>query len=77
MGIRFRCHQCGYELHVKDFQGGKRSRCPECETKFRIPTASAELSIPLEGEASTPNTRTATTRRALLLQRSAARPQHR
>lgn len=48
MGIRFRCHQCGHELHVKDFQGGKRSRCPECETKFRIPNESAELSIPLE-----------------------------
>ncbi|MDX1930233.1 MAG: DUF4339 domain-containing protein [Pirellulaceae bacterium] len=48
MGIRFRCHQCGHELHVKDFQGGKRSRCPECETKFRIPVESAEYSIPLD-----------------------------
>lgn len=52
MGIRFRCHQCGHELHVKDFQGGKRSRCPECETKFRIPTESAERSIPLDGSLS-------------------------
>ena len=48
MGIRFRCHQCGHELHVKDFQGGKRSRCPECDTRFRIPSESAELSIPLD-----------------------------
>lgn len=48
MGIRFRCHQCGHELHVKDFQGGKRSKCPECETKFRIPAQSAEYSIPLD-----------------------------
>ncbi len=48
MGIRFRCHQCGHELHVKDFQGGKRSKCPECETKFRIPAESAEFSIPLD-----------------------------
>ncbi len=48
MGIRFRCHQCGHELHVKDFQGGKRSKCPECETKFRIPAESAEYSIPLD-----------------------------
>lgn len=48
MGIRFRCHQCGHELHVKDFQGGKRSRCPECETKFRIPAESADYSIPLD-----------------------------
>jgi hypothetical protein len=48
VGIRFRCHQCGHELHVKDFQGGKRSRCPECETKFRIPVESADYSIPLD-----------------------------
>lgn len=48
MGIRFRCHHCGHELHVKDFQGGKRSKCPECETRFRIPVATAERSIPLD-----------------------------
>ena len=48
MGIRFRCHQCGQELHVKDFQGGKRSKCPECETKFRIPAESADYSIPVD-----------------------------
>jgi phage FluMu protein Com len=48
VGIRFRCHQCGYELHVKDFQGGKRSKCPECETKFRIPAESTDYSIPLD-----------------------------
>ncbi len=47
MGIRFRCHQCGHELHVKDFQAGKRSRCPTCETKFRIPNESSELSLPI------------------------------
>lgn len=52
MGIRFRCHQCGHELHVKDFQGGKRSRCPECEIKFRIPAETAEFSIPLDGSIS-------------------------
>ena len=53
MGIRFRCHQCGHELHVKDFQGGKRSRCPECETKFRIPPQSADYSIPLDNSQQT------------------------
>ena len=52
MGIRFRCHQCGHELHVKDFQGGKRSKCPECETKFRIPLESAERSLPLDSSLS-------------------------
>lgn len=52
MGIRFRCHQCGHELHVKDFQGGKRSKCPACETRFRIPLVSAEQSIPVDNSVS-------------------------
>ncbi len=46
MGIRFRCHHCEYELHVKDFQGGKRGRCPECKGSFRIPQADSEYSLP-------------------------------
>jgi hypothetical protein len=50
VGIRFRCHQCGHELHVKDFQGGKRGKCPACEMRFRIPQSDAEFSIPLESE---------------------------
>ncbi|MCA9133129.1 MAG: hypothetical protein KDA45_08235, partial [Planctomycetales bacterium] len=50
MGIRFRCHHCESELHVKDFQAGKRGRCPECKGKFRIPTADAEHSIAVEEE---------------------------
>ncbi len=45
MGIRFHCHHCRYELHVKDFQAGKRGRCPECQGKFRIPPQDAELSL--------------------------------
>ena len=48
MGIRFRCHHCEHELHVKDFQGGKRGRCPECQGKFRIPSEDAEHSLPVE-----------------------------
>ena len=52
MGIRFCCHQCGHELHVKDFQGGKRSKCPECDTRFRIPLETGVRSIPLDN---TPN----------------------
>ena len=51
MGIRFRCHQCGHELHVKDFQGGKRSKCPECDTRFRIPLETGLRSIPLDNSA--------------------------
>lgn len=45
MGIRFRCHHCEHELHVKDFQGGKRGRCPACQGKFRIPLRDAEHSL--------------------------------
>ncbi len=48
MGIRFRCHHCESELHVKDFQAGKRGRCPECKGKFRIPLADAEHSLTAE-----------------------------
>lgn len=45
MGIRFRCHHCETELHVKDFQAGKRGRCPECQGKFRIPASDAPHSL--------------------------------
>lgn len=45
MGIRFRCHHCETELHVKDFQAGKRGRCPECQGKFRIPLTDAPHSL--------------------------------
>lgn len=48
MGIRFRCHHCETELHVKDFQGGKRGRCPECKGKFRIPPSDTEHSLPAD-----------------------------
>lgn len=54
MGIRFRCHHCEYELHVKDFQAGKRGRCPECKGKFRIPDADAATSLALDEEAAVP-----------------------
>lgn len=50
MGIRFRCHHCQHELHVKDFQGGKRGRCPECKGSFRIPQADSEYSLPAMAE---------------------------
>jgi hypothetical protein len=48
MGIRFACHHCNYSLHVKDFQGGKRGRCPECKGQFRIPNQDAAYSAELE-----------------------------
>ncbi len=60
MGIRFRCHQCGHELHVKDFQGGKRGKCPACETRFRIPESDAECSIPLADDKSAPGAKIGT-----------------
>lgn len=48
MGIRFRCHHCEHELHVKDFQAGKRGRCPECRGSFRIPWSDAGHSLSVE-----------------------------
>ncbi len=48
MGIRFRCHHCESELHVKDFQAGKRGRCPDCKGKFRIPLSDAEHSFQVD-----------------------------
>ncbi len=56
MGIRFKCHACGHDLHVKDFLAGKRSKCPACEIRFRIPNQSAEFSIPLPDQSITGDT---------------------
>jgi phage FluMu protein Com len=47
MGIRFACHHCNHSLHVKDFQAGKRGRCPECKGSFRIPNEDASHSLEL------------------------------
>ena len=48
MGIRFACHHCNHALHLKDFQAGKRGKCPACNQSFRIPQHSTDYSIPLE-----------------------------
>ncbi len=52
MGIRFTCHHCSYAMHVKDFQSGKRGKCPHCSKSFRIPLESTDYSIPiLDGQS--------------------------
>ncbi len=56
MGIRFACHSCQYALHVKDFQAGRRGKCPECKTVFQIPNADSPTSIPVENAAAAPAT---------------------
>ena len=48
MGIRFACHHCNHPLNLKDFQAGKRGKCPACGNSFRIPKESCDFSIPLE-----------------------------
>jgi hypothetical protein len=45
MGIRFQCHHCGHQLHVKDFQAGKKGRCPQCKGPFRVPQSDAQFSL--------------------------------
>jgi len=54
MGIHFVCHHCGFALHVKDFQAGKRGRCPECTGSFRIPASDSSYSSPLEDGSGNP-----------------------
>lgn len=48
MGIRFRCHHCEHELNVKDHQAGKKTRCPTCGGRFRIPMATSDYSLAVE-----------------------------
>jgi phage FluMu protein Com len=54
MGIHFACHHCNHSLHVKDFQGGKRGRCPECKSPFRIPLKDTSHSLALDDSAVNP-----------------------
>ncbi len=82
MGIRFRCHHCETELHVKDFQGGKRGRCPECKGKFRVPLSDAEHSLEADDSVAdagpvAPATNAATTSQVttLTIEKQAARDQ--
>jgi hypothetical protein len=50
VGIRFRCHHCEHELNLKNFQAGRRARCPACSGRFRVPTTSCDFSTPLEDD---------------------------
>ncbi len=50
MGIRFSCHMCNHALHVKDFQAGKRGRCPNCNGAFRVPMKDADNSKSLDDQ---------------------------
>ena len=54
MGIRFVCHNCGFALHVKDFQAGKRGKCPNCNGSFRIPETDSSYSSPLVDSSDNP-----------------------
>lgn len=55
MGIHFVCHLCSYALHVKDFQAGKRGKCPNCNGSFRIPSADASYSFALDDGPDNPS----------------------
>lgn len=52
MGIRFSCHLCNQPLHVKDFQAGKRGKCPKCQGSFRVPPSDSEFSLAIDESAS-------------------------
>ena len=55
MGIHFVCHHCSFALHVKDFQAGKRGKCPSCSGSFRIPTGDSSYSSALDDAIENPN----------------------
>jgi len=42
---------CNQPLHVKDFQAGKRGRCPKCQGSFRVPAKDADFSLAVEESA--------------------------
>ncbi|MGV3483389.1 MAG: GYF domain-containing protein [Planctomycetaceae bacterium] len=48
MGIRFACHACQKPLHIKAELAGKRGVCPQCGTRFRIPSDGAAQSTAVE-----------------------------
>ena len=54
MGIRFVCHLCSFALHVKDFQAGKRGKCPNCNGSFRIPDTDTSYSSALVDSSENP-----------------------
>lgn len=56
MGIRFSCHMCNHPLHVKDFQAGKRGKCPKCQGSFRVPANDSDFSLAVEESADMPIT---------------------
>jgi hypothetical protein len=75
MGIRFTCHHCSYAMHVKDFQAGKRGKCPHCNKSFRIPVESTDYSIPiLDGKSE--SMADAPARSTAVISRSVAKETH-
>ncbi len=42
-------------MNVKDHLAGKKSRCPECDTRFRIPSEGESESIPIVDGSEDPN----------------------
>lgn len=56
MGIRFSCHMCNHPLHVKDYQAGKRGKCPKCQGSFRVPAKDSDFSLAVEESAAIPVT---------------------
>lgn len=52
MGIRFACHACQKSLNIKSELAGKRGVCPDCGTRFRIPSDNAAVSSPVVDTAS-------------------------
>ncbi len=51
MGIRFACSACSEALNIKNELAGRRSKCPKCGQRFRIPLQDQQFADPLEEDS--------------------------
>ena len=51
MGIHFACSACNKALNIKQSLAGKRSKCPQCGQRFRIPWHDQQFSEPAGDES--------------------------
>ena len=61
MPIEFFCPGCGKLMRTPDDTGGRKGRCPSCQTKVLIPAASVLASTPQASAANEPSLNTSDT----------------
>lgn len=58
MGIRFACPECHDSLNIKLDLAGRRSKCPRCGSRFRIPLKDQPFADPLSDASLRPEQNT-------------------